>query len=262
MIRTLLRDPLAHFLLAGAAIWGALALIGDPVDPASRTIELSRERQAGIALGFERMMGRPPTDAEMDAAIARWVREEVLYREAMRLGVDQGDAVVRRRLATKMDELAGAEAEVVRPTDAVLERWLADNAERYAEGHAISFAQAFFPSEQTARDALGGPAPPRGTAISLPRSADAMKMAEVEAVFGREFASGLSALSADETWQGPIRSGFGWHLVRLDRRTAGSVPALDEIRERVEADWRSATIAERRQRAYEVLREAYTVEVE
>ena len=72
MIRTLLRDPLAHFLLAGAAIWGALALIGDPVDPASRTIELSRERQAGIALGFERMMGRPPTDAEMDAAIARW----------------------------------------------------------------------------------------------------------------------------------------------------------------------------------------------
>ena len=64
MIRRLLRDPLAHFLVAGAAIWGTLALTGDPVDPASRTIELSRERQAGIAFGFERMMGRPPTDAE------------------------------------------------------------------------------------------------------------------------------------------------------------------------------------------------------
>jgi hypothetical protein len=261
MIRTLLRDPLAHFLLAGAAIWGALALIGDPVDPASRTIELSRERQAGIALGFERMMGRPPTDAEMDAAIARWVREEVLYREALRLGIDQGDAVVRRRLATKMDELAGAEAEVVRPTDAVLDEWLADNAERYAERGKVSFQQVFFPSEDAARDARGT-ARPKGAAISLPASVEAMELAEVEAVFGREFASGLSALSADETWQGPVRSGFGWHLVRLDRRTAGSVPALDEIRERVEADWRSATIAERRQRAYEVLRAAYTVEVE
>ncbi|MEX0341761.1 MAG: peptidyl-prolyl cis-trans isomerase [Erythrobacter sp.] len=262
MIRKLLRDPLAHFLLAGAAIWGALALLGDPVDPASRTIELSRERQAGIALGFERMMGRPPTDAEMDAAIARWVREEVLYREALRLGLDQGDAVVRRRLATKMDELAGAEAEIVRPTDALLDAWLADNAEGYGDGGAVSFAQVFFPSEQAARDALGGPAPPRGSAISLPRSVDAMELVELEAVFGRQFASGLSQLPTGKAWQGPIRSGYGWHLVRLEGRTAGSVPPLAEIRERVEADWRSATIAARRQRAYEVLREAYTVDVE
>ncbi|WP_417321569.1 peptidyl-prolyl cis-trans isomerase [Erythrobacter aureus] len=261
MIRKLLRDPLTHFLLAGAAIWGVLALIGDPVDPASRTIELSRERQAGIALGFERMMGRPPTDAEMDAAIARWVREEVLYREALRLGIDQGDAVVRRRLATKMDELAGAEAEVVRPTDALLNEWLADNAERYAEGGTVSFAQAFFPTEQAARDALGA-ASPQGKAISLPKSVGAMELAQVEAVFGREFAFGLAALSIGEAWQGPIRSGFGWHLVRVDRRTAGSVPAPEAIRDRLEADWRSATIAERRQRAYEVLRAAYTVEVE
>ncbi|HCO45837.1 MAG TPA: peptidyl-prolyl cis-trans isomerase, partial [Erythrobacter sp.] len=97
MIRHWLRDPLAHFLIAGAVIWAGLALVGEPVDPASRTIELSRERQAGIAFGFERMMGRAPTDAEMDSAIKRWVREEVLYREALRLGLDEGDAVVRRR---------------------------------------------------------------------------------------------------------------------------------------------------------------------
>ncbi|MBQ96341.1 MAG: hypothetical protein CL510_11060 [Actinobacteria bacterium] len=261
MIRTLVRDPLAHFLLAGAAIWGALALIGDPVDPASRMIELSRERQAGIALGFERMMGRPPTDAEMDAAIARWVREEVLYREALRLGIDQGDAVVRRRLATKMDELAGAEAEVVRPSDAVLERWLADNAENYAAGGAVSFAQAFFPNEKAAREALGA-MQPEGTPISLPKSVEAMELTEIEAVFGREFASGLASLSTGEAWQGPVRSGFGWHLVRLDRRTAGRVSDLESIRDRLEADWRSATIAERRKRAYEVLRAAYSVEVE
>ena len=141
MIRKLLRDPLAHFLIAGAAIWGVLALVGEPVDPASRTIGLSRERQAGIALGFERMMGRPPTDAEMDTAIERWVREEVLYREALRLGLDEGDAVVRRRLATKMDELAGAEAEVATVSDEVLGQWLADRASLYARDGSMTFEQ-------------------------------------------------------------------------------------------------------------------------
>ncbi len=261
MIRPSLRDPLAHFLLAGAAIWGVLALVGDPVDPASRTIALSRERQAGIALGFERMMGRSPTDAEMDAAIERWVREEVLYREALRLGLDEGDAVVRRRLATKMDEFAGAEAEMAEPTDAALEQWLADNSAAYGQGGAVTFEQAYFPTESAASAALDGD-DPQGQPISLPREVARMPTAEVGTVFGRGFAEALAQLEPGPEWQGPLRSGYGWHLVRLDARERGRVPPLSDIRERVEADWRSATISDRRQKAYRLLREAYTVEVE
>ena len=261
MIRKLLRDPLAHFLVAGAAIWGTLALTGDPVDPASRTIELSRERQAGIAFGFERMMGRPPTDAEMDAAIERWVREEVLYREALRLGLEDGDAVVRRRLATKMDELAGAEAEVVQPSDAALEQWLAAHAGEYQRGGAVSFEQVYFASEDAARVASGTESP-KGEAISLPRSVERGSREEVAQVFGQQFADALWQSTAGPEWQGPVRSGYGWHLVRVRQREEGHTPPLAEIRERVEGDWRSATIAERRKRAYALLREAYTIEVE
>jgi hypothetical protein len=261
MIRTVLRDPLAHFLLAGIAIWGLLALTGDAVDPASRTIELSRERQAGIAFGFERMMGRAPTDAEMDAAIARWVREEVLYREALRLGLDEGDAVVRRRLATKMDELAGAEAEVAMPAEAVIEEWLAQNASDYATGGAVTFEQAYFPTEEAAR-AASRKEEPQGAAISLPQTVTSKSLSEIDRLFGSGFAAEVGSLDPGADWQGPIRSGFGWHLVRLDAREEGTIPPLAEIRERVEADWRSSTIAARRERAYEVLREAYTVEVE
>lgn len=261
MIRTLLRDPLAHFLLAGAAIWGALALAGDPVDPASRTIELSRERQAGIALGFERMMGRPPTDAEMDAAIARWVREEVLYREALRLGLDEGDAVVRRRLATKMDELAGAEAEMGQPGDAVLEQWLERHAGDYTQGGLVTFEQLYFKTEAAAQAALTAK-DPRGEAISLPGRMDRASLDGVAVVFGQGFAENLANATEGATWQGPISSGYGWHLVRLFAREEGKLPKLVEIREQVEADWRSATIAQRRERAYQLLREAYEVEVE
>lgn len=261
MIRQLLRDPLAHFLVAGAIIWGVVAWRGEPVDPAERTIVVSRERQAGIALGFERMMGRAPTDAELDTAIGRWVREEVLYREALRLGLDQDDSVVRRRLATKMDELAGAEAEAVPASEAVLKRWRTTHAADYAEGGALTFEQAYFPTEEAARAALAS-GDRQGRPISLPRRLEARPPAEVTAQFGRQFSAGLAQLAPGAQWQGPVPSGFGWHLVRLDAREAGRVPPLPAIRERVESDWRSATVAERRQRAYGLLRDVYRVEIE
>lgn len=258
MIRKLLRDPLAHFLIAGAAIWGVLALGGEPVDPAERSITLTREQQAGLALGFERTMGRPPTDAELDAQIERWLREEVLYREALRLGLDQGDPVVRRRLAAKMDELASAEVETAAVSDAVLAQWLNDHPGRFSEGERFTFSQSYFPDEDAMKRALGGDA--RDYSISLPARMERATYDEVKAVFGSRFAEQLAAMRESRNAQLP--SGFGWHLVDLEERVEGRTRPLEEIRERVEADWRSTTAAARREQAFEVLREAYRIEVE
>ncbi|MEZ5681529.1 MAG: peptidylprolyl isomerase [Erythrobacter sp.] len=261
MIRSLLREPLVHFLLAGAAIYLGLTWFGDPVDPASRTIVLADEDRAGIALGFERTTGRPPTDAEMAGLVDRWVREEVLYREALRLGLDQGDPVVRRRMATKMDELASAAAETATVDDATLEAWLKDNPQRFAEEGTVSFDQRYFASESAARSAMGQ-ANPAGSPISLPARAEDMQLREIREVFGQQFTEGLARLEPASDWQGPVASGFGWHIIRLTSREAGELPPLAQIRERVEADWRNATIAERREQAYQLLREAYRVETE
>lgn len=261
MIGRLAREPLVHFLLAGAAIWGVMALAGEEVDPASRTIDLGREKQADLAVGFERMMGRPPTDAELAELKNRWVREEVLYREALRLGLDDGDPIVRRRLSTKMDELAGAQAEVAEPSEAELRAWLKQHPDRFSTGATVSFEQAYFPSEALARAALESPLP-AGHEISLPASARAMPLSEVGKVFGHQFLDALELHRPGPQWQGPIPSGFGWHIVRLTARDPGTVPPLAQISERVEADWRSSTIADRREKAYRVLREAYRVEAE
>lgn len=261
MIGRLAREPLVHFLLAGAAIWGVMALAGEAVDPASRTIDLGREKQADLALGFERMMGRPPTDAELAELKSRWVREEVLYREAVRLGLDDGDPIVRRRLSTKMDELAGAQAEVAEPSQSELAAWLQQHPDRFSTGSTVSFEQLYFPSEALARAALES-AQPVGHEISLPASASAMPLSEIGNVFGHQFLDALEQRKPGAHWQGPIPSGFGWHIVRLSARDTGRVPPLARIRERVEADWRGSTIADRREQAYRVLREAYRVEGE
>lgn len=261
MIARLAREPLVHFLLAGAAIWGAMALAGEEADPASRTLDLGREKQADLALGFERMMGRPPTDAELAELKDRWVREEVLYREALRLGLDEGDSIVRRRLSTKMDELAGAQAEVADPSQSELAAWLKQHPDRFSTGGTVSFEQAYFPSEALAKAALES-AQPAGHPISLPPSVSAMPLSEVGNVFGRQFLDALEQRKAGPRWQGPIPSGFGWHIVRLTARDAGTIPPLAQIRERVRADWRSSTVANRREKAYRVLRESYRIEGE
>lgn len=261
------REPLVHFLAAGFVVFVALTWSsGGNVDPASRAISVDRQVQAQLALQFERTMGRAPTDAELDKAIERFVRDEVLYREALRLGLDQGDGVVRRRLVTKMDLSASAAAEGAQPDEEALRAFYNANRQRYAEAGVVSFDQLYFSSEGAARAARAGLATDsawqgKGEAISLPSSLEAVGAQEVQTRLGEDFAAALTRLKPGKTWQGPIRSGFGWHLVRLRARGSGDPPPFGEIRQQVENDWRSAEIAARKDRAYEVLRDAYRVEI-
>ena len=254
------REPLVHFLLVGAALYVALTWGGTPVDPASRVIEVGAEEQAQIALTFERTMGRAPTDAELDAAIERFVRDEVLYREALRLGLDQEDAVVRQRMVSKMDMSAGLAAEAAEPDEATLRAYFDANAARYSGEAVVTFEQAFFESQLAARSARASGVV-SGEAISLPASLIDIPEREVQNRFGEQFTRELAALEADDGWQGPVQSGFGWHLVKLKNRKA--LPGdFEAVRERVANDWRIAEMAARKQRAFEILRSAYRVEID
>ncbi|BDI59485.1 peptidyl-prolyl cis-trans isomerase [Qipengyuania nanhaisediminis] len=253
------REPLVHFLGLGALLYAALAWTAEPVEPASRIIAVDESEQARIALGFERVMARPPTDAELDAAIDKFVRDEVLYREAIRLGLDQGDAVVRQRMVAKMDMSATAAAETAQPSEEVLRAWYEDNADRYGGEQLVSFEQAFFTSVEAAGAARSGPV--RGQPISLPESLADKTLREIANLFGEQFARALSSLEPSDQWQGPIPSGFGWHLVRLTR-TRAAPARFEDVRSRVESDWRSAAIEARKARAFEILKSAYRIEID
>lgn len=266
-----LKEPLVHFLIGGAVIYALFAWRGEPVDPASRSIEVTRADQAQLALAFERTMGRSPTDAELDRQIARFVREEVLYREALRLGLDGNDGVVRRRLAQKMDLLAAAQAETAQPSDETLQEWYETHQLRFADQARYTLDHAFKPQMAGAKalvetlnaqtEGVGAGEGFAGDPISLPASLDEMPRKEVLDRFGQLFLEQIDALEVGETWQGPLQSGFGWHAVRLRARDAGEVPPFEKVRQRVENDWRTATIAERKERGFAILREAYAVEI-
>ena len=253
------REPLVHFLGLGALVYLALIWGGEPVDPASRVIEIGPEEQAQISLNFERIMGRAPTDAEFDAAIEKFVRDEVLYREALRLGLDQGDAVVRQRMVSKMDMSATAAVETADIDEAVLRAFYDENAERYVGAERVSFEQVFYTDRAEAMAALSGVI--EGQPISLPRVVENERMREITTVFGEGFARALSDIEPENAWQGPLPSGFGWHLVKLTSRKTDPAD-FESVRERVENDWRSAEMESREAQAFEVLRSAYRIEID
>ncbi len=255
-----LREPLVHFITLGAVVYLALTWGGEPVDPASRVIEVGAEEQAQLALSFENVMGRAPTDAELDARIEQFVRDEVLYREAIRLGLDQGDAVVRQRMVAKMDMSASAAAEAAQPDETVLRAFYDANPDRYSGEVLVTFDQAYFTEEAAAAQALGRGAV-EGEPISLPSSVEAANLRDVQSRFGEVFARGIAELQPSDEWQGPIQSGFGWHLVKLSERRA-DVLEFEALRDRVENDWRSEEIAARKLRAFDLLRSAYRVEID
>jgi hypothetical protein len=260
------REPLVHFLAAGAAIFLLLAWRGEEADPASRTITVTREDRARLALQWERSTGRIPTDAELDALTERHVREEVLYREALRLGLDRDDAVLRKRLANKMDYLAESMAETAPVSDATLATWLKRHPERFAPEVRYGFDQLWFETPEEADAALARLEDEAdwaavGGRISLPPSVRGETRALLESRYGRQFVHGLDGLAVNGVWRGPVPSGFGWHLVRLTAREVGETPPLAEVREAVETDWRAETKARRKDDAYRLLLASYQVDI-
>lgn len=266
-LRRLLYEPLVHFLLAGAAIFAFFALNPEPDDPASRTINLTRADQARLSVNFAEVMGRPPTEAELGALIDRWVREEVLYREALRLGLDDGDAVIRKRLAQKMDIIAASAAEAQTPDTATLAQWRRAHPDRFAQDVKLTFDQLYFTSRSravVAKTLLGGGADwtKVGDALSLPARFEGADRGVIAREMGEEFGRALEQLAPGPTWQGPLESAFGWHLVRLRAKEPGVLPPLAAIRARVEDDWRAEAGRARQDGAYRALRDAYTVKID
>lgn len=265
LARASLREPLVHFLFVGFLIFILSAWRGGDVDPASRNITIDEAQVARLSTGWEATWRRPPNEREIDALIREYIKEEVYYREALRLGLDEDDNVIRRRLRSKMEFLAVAQIENARPDEAVLTAWLERYPARFGADTVISFDQIYLGQDNDGRTVAkaidaGADWTRLGEAISLPKSLENVKKAEVARLFGGDFAKTVVALAADD-WQGPLSSGFGVHLVRVRKVASPSKPLLSDVRQAVENDWRTATLKQREASAYQALLDGYTIRI-
>lgn len=275
MMKTLLREPLLHFLLLGAGLFVLYRLVaGEDVGP--NEIVVSARAVEGLAENWQRTWQRPPTQAELDGLVEDYVREEVLYREALATGLDRDDTIVRRRLRQKMEFVTDDLAAQVEPSDAELQQYLDQRPDAFRRPARVRFEHIYFSGdrrgERAGADAaaalaqLQSPAGQRqaaqlGDPIALASSYQGIAVDELDRLFGDGFAAQIVALPQGQ-WAGPSESGYGLHLVRVIELIPGSLPQLGEVRELVARE----LLAERRKRLsdefYHKLREGYSVTVE
>lgn len=261
-----------QFLLGGLLVFAWSSWRGEAADPASKTVTVTPDRVEQLAANFSQTWQRGPSPAELDGLIKDYVKEEIYYREAKRMGLDLDDPIVRRRLRSKMEFLSQAELENQHPSDAVLQAWLGRHPDRYAASARYSFDQIYLDAlregeidgrAKALRSEIGRGADWRrlGDPISLAHSLDNADRETIARTFGDEFVKALSGVRPGG-WEGPITSGYGLHLVRVRAVESSGKPQLADVRQQVENDWRAATAIQREARAYKAIADNYTVRIE
>ena len=272
------RAPLLHFLVLGGVAFAAWSVTRTPeslYEEPGRHIAFSARRIAALREGWSRKRQRPPTEKELRGLIDSVVREEILAREAIALGLDQDDTIVRRRLAQKMDSMARELLTPRDPTDEELQAFLEETPDRFRRPARIGFRHVFFSPDRRGSaaeaDAKRALVELRkqpdmaienvGDAVMLPAEVDLESETVVANRFGPEFVADLAKAPAGE-WSGPVASAFGLHLVFLTGRRPSALPALEEVRAVVARDFAVARRETATGELYRLLRKEYRVEVD
>ncbi len=271
-----LREPLLHFLLLGIALFAVYSYMqrGRGGFEPSKQIVVSLDELQQMNAFFVSQWHRPPTPAEFQAMVEDKVREEVLYREGLAMGLDKDDEIVKRRMAQKMQFLAEDVATAHEPSTAELQTWFEKNSGKFSLPSRYSFRHLYFSPDKRGKNAqedaasaltkIAGQPEDSHVAASL---ADRFMFQEYygdqapEAIakeFGPQFAIAIEKLKPG-SWQGPIQSGYGWHLVFVGTVTPARIPAFEEIEPDVKTAWLGEQKATEWQKAYAEMRAKYTV---
>ncbi len=267
MLDRWLKEPLLHFVVLGATLF---ALHRWVAPPAPQRIVLSESVVRGLRQDHLRRNGALPTAEEEAALIQRFIDNEVLYREALALGLDRGDIIVRRRLVQKMEFASEGLEPIPEPSDAELQDYLDAHPERYATVDRVAFTHVFVSNDRHAGDAdatavrlraqLAAGAAPSSLGEPFIRGQELGLLSERELgnIFGTSFSEQVMSLPIGG-WSAPLRSSYGVHLVHVTQRQEGHPPRLQEVRPAARREWQeerrtaaSRAVLDRLRRRYEI----------
>ena len=276
MLNKWLREPLLHFLLIGAALFVFYNLQTDDSTDDSNSIVISEPDIDRLIILWEKKWQRLPTEAELEGLIEAQIREEVLYREALAMGLDQNDTIVRRRLAQKVEFISADLASQAEPSDTDLQSYLDSHADKFAVPARISFEQIYLNAdqrgvnvEQDASRLLNELTQP-GSTIDVMAAGDPFMFGQqhehltrqgVSRLFGQQFTEKVFQLPVG-AWQGPVVSGYGLHLVYVDAKSEAKASTLDEVRDKVRDEWLAQQRRKMDQVFYSELRKRYDIKIE
>lgn len=266
ILKRLVNEPLLHFVLIGAVLFyiGGQKAAGGPVERNEIVITEGDIDQMLVSWQVQGLP--PPSAAAVRGMVEAKIREEVLYREAIAMGLDQDDIIVKRRLAQKMDFLAEDLSALHEPTTEELRAWFGARREDFAQPPRTSFRHVYYSFDThgaSARDAAvrevaSAAGPQNGDRFMFQNSYAERTATELVTIFGEAFARDVFTLEPGR-WAGPVQSGYGWHAVFVESKTPPTIPGFEEIEDEVKTAWLDARREEFRQEAYRVMREKYKV---
>src|SRR5271163_4986298 len=274
--RRWLREPLLHFIFLGLLLFAANSFItrGRTVAGPPKQIDITIDDLRQMAIYYQSQWGRPPTPEEFNGLVESKVKEEVLYREGLLIGLDKDDTIVKRRVAQKMQFLTQDAATNQDPTHAMLREWYEKHSDQFAFPKRVSFRHLYFSPDHRHGRA------PDDAEKALSRLANQPENSKLAATladpfmfqdyyrelapdaiakeFGPQFAQRIEKLPTG-SWQGPVESGFGWHLVFVDAVIPGRVPTFEEVESEVKKAWLDEQAAQAWANTYRDMRAQYTV---
>jgi peptidyl-prolyl cis-trans isomerase C len=273
VLRLLARSPFLQFLCLGGLIFLAAHIADQWRARTAAEIVVDQNDVRRIAALYEAQMGAPPSPEQLDALVDRSIHDEILFREAKRMGLGDGDEIVKRRLVQKLEFLATRVPSSSAPSDQDLRRYYAAHRERFARPATVDFVHVYFspdkggaakaearataalgeigrPGADTGR--LGDPFPLQATYVGLTKSS------VIQLFGGTPIVDALFELPPG-AWAGPYRSGYGWHLIRITARKPAAAPPFEDIRDDVAAALRQDRQDRAAAEAYEAMKARYTI---
>jgi peptidyl-prolyl cis-trans isomerase C len=275
LFKQFIRDPFAHFLLIGAGLFVLYALVNDE-EPAPNSIFIYEADIQRTASQWQQKWHRAPSESELLKVIERQIREEIYYREALALDLGREDPIIRRRLAEKMEFIASDLLVPTNPSDEELTAYLAANPDKFLSPVRLSFSHIFYSADNLSSESasnseaqltrLNGSQDPKeysglGDRFNGKQHYEQIPDYQVARIFGRRFQEQLINLPVGQ-WLGPIESGYGQHLVRVDDRIDAHLPPLREIHEKVLPYWRAQQQQKSNDSLYAKLRDHYQIVIE
>ena len=267
------KEPLLHFLVIGVVIFAVFSIANkEEAAVGGNKIVVSSAETERLSDAWSKRMNRPPTEIELQGLIEAFIKEEVYYREALALGLDQDDTIIRRRLMQKMEFLSNDLAELDQPDESALNKYFLENQEKYRLPAQISFTHIYFSIDKRGARALEDSkrvlteldvprAPERGDSFMMEYDFVKETPSEVARSFGSGFAEQLFTLETN-TWQGPVASGYGFHLVRISEKLDARMPELASVIEKVRTDFMFEQRQKTNKEIYDKFKERYEIVIE
>jgi hypothetical protein len=270
-MKNLLKEPLFHFVLIGFGLFLLYGWVSDRND-SQETIYFDDYDMNNIIASWEMQWKRLPTDEELKSLVEQNIRQEVFYQEALKMNLDHNDEIIKRRLAQKMNFLSNDLATLKEPTEDELRKYYEDNLEKYMLSPIYSFYQISFRSDSRAdpqadalqflekiKDSAPQMLSDSGDRLPFPYYFETIDSQGLDRQLGMEFARSLEGLDTG-IWTGPVRSGFGWHLVYLTDKIASRAPAYEDVVNELIRDFEYENQRKINDEVYGELRRNYEIE--